>query len=194
MDARKRELGLVGVGAASMLVVLLVLQSFIGLGILNVKPSSSTTTSLTSVTTTLTTTLANTTLVSTVYFIAGTAATTLIRASLAGCSISRLTCTIFIFDGYPDENITISQNSDCLLVNFRIESASGFSCVSYPSPVLSYGNIAMVNATFNATSWAGECIASCTPKVGTPINGSIQVDVGSGNNWVSIQLAGAFTA
>ncbi len=143
-------------------------------------------------TATATTTVANTTVRSTIYIVTVSAPEEDVHAGLGGCSIARLTCTIHVYDGYPFGNVTIAQN-DCMMMNFLIESIGPFTCINSPSQVLTYGSFATVNATLNRDSWNDGCIASCTPNVGTEINGSIAVKIGTNSSWTYVQISGAFT-
>ena len=144
-------------------------------------------------TVTSTTTVANTTVTTSIFLGTLTGLPQVVDAVLEGCSISRLMCTVLVYDGYPEGNVTIPQ-TDCLMLEFLIESTGGFACVSSPSSVLTYGAFATVNATLDRTSWNDGCITSCTPKVGVQISGSMDVTTEPGNNASSIPLtAGKFT-
>jgi len=141
----------------------------------------------------MTTTVANTTLTSTFYFVTASTSTSYVHAGLDGCSISLRTCSILVYDEYPFGNVTIAK-PDCLQLDFLIESTGPFTCVSSPSSELTYGTFATVNATLDQDSWNDGCLASCTPKVGTQITGSVGVIIGSGNNPAYIPFTGAFTS
>jgi hypothetical protein len=152
------------------------------------------TTTTTTVTTTSATTIASSTTKGAPY--SCSILTNCVSVELLGCSVSTKICSLVVQSEYTSGNITISQDPDCIELQWSpapgIQSGdSSSSCTIAPSPTLEFGQRASVNATVDyyyipQTTYG-------PPPVGSEVSGTLSITNASAVNWEQAMFSGKAT-